>query len=173
MVLVCKVKGTPCNFEACLCASLYYSAFKISFKPFGFHNKRFQTPFKDQLDRSKATCSFNHWLKIKIFVIPDETELIHQLNFTWYMLLITCFKMLSQKPSTLRRCLQGFKTCPMALPTHSPLMLQAPHFCPRCVTARMPCIEGVHKPTKNKSMFFNSLFVDILVAPLYIYLSWK
>ena len=28
-------------------------------KPNAFYNKRFQTLFKDQLDRTKATCSFN------------------------------------------------------------------------------------------------------------------
>ena len=46
------------NFEACLCGSLY-SAFKTSFKPYRFHNKRFQMLLMDQLDRSKATCPFN------------------------------------------------------------------------------------------------------------------
>ena len=57
-VLVDEVKGKPCNFEACLCGSLY-STFTTSFYPYAFYNKRLQTLFKDQLDRSKATCSFN------------------------------------------------------------------------------------------------------------------
>ena len=48
------VKGKPCNFETCLCGSLY-STFTTSFYPNAFHNKRLQTLFKDQLDRSKAT----------------------------------------------------------------------------------------------------------------------
>ena len=56
-VLVDEVKGKPCNFEACLCGSLY-STFTTSFYPYAFYNKRLQTLFKDQLDRSKATCSF-------------------------------------------------------------------------------------------------------------------
>ena len=53
------VKGKPCNFEAYLCGSLY-STFKLSIQPFVFHNKRFRKLFKDQLDQSKATCSFNY-----------------------------------------------------------------------------------------------------------------
>ena len=56
-VLVDEVKGKPCNFEACLCGSLY-STFKTSIYPYAFYKKRLQTLFKDQLDRSKATCSF-------------------------------------------------------------------------------------------------------------------
>ena len=52
------VKGKSCNFDWHLCGSLY-STFKIYFQPRAFHNKRFQTVFKDQLVRSKATCSFN------------------------------------------------------------------------------------------------------------------
>ena len=56
-VLVDEVKGKPCNFEACLCGSLY-STFTTSFYPYAFYNKRLQMLFKDQLDRSKATCSF-------------------------------------------------------------------------------------------------------------------
>ena len=56
-MLVHDVKWKPCNFEWHLCGSLY-STFKTSFKPYAFHNKRFQTLFIDQLVRSKATCSF-------------------------------------------------------------------------------------------------------------------
>ena len=52
-----KVKGKTCNFEANVCGSLY-STFKTSFYPYAFYNKRLQTLFKDQLHRSKATCSF-------------------------------------------------------------------------------------------------------------------
>ena len=50
-VLVDEVKGKMCNFEACLCGSLY-STFTASFYPYTFYNKL------DQLDRSKATGSF-------------------------------------------------------------------------------------------------------------------
>ena len=57
-VLVDEVRGKPCNFEACLCGSLY-STFTTSFYLYAFYKKRLQTLFKDQLDRSKATCSFN------------------------------------------------------------------------------------------------------------------
>ena len=56
-MLVDEVKGKPCNFEACLCGSLY-STFTTSFYSYAFYNRRLQTLFKDQLDRSKATCSF-------------------------------------------------------------------------------------------------------------------
>ena len=57
-VLVRRVKGKPRNFAANLCGSLY-STFKTSFYPYAFYNKRLQTLFIDQLDWSKATCSFN------------------------------------------------------------------------------------------------------------------
>ena len=57
--LVDELKGKPCNLEACLCWSLY-STFTISFQSYAFYNKRLQTLFKDQLDRSKALCSFKH-----------------------------------------------------------------------------------------------------------------
>ena len=50
-VLVDEVKGKPCNFEACLCGSLY-STFTTPFYPYASYNKRLQTLFKDQLDRS-------------------------------------------------------------------------------------------------------------------------
>ena len=53
-----KVKGKPRNFEANLCGS-FYSTFKTSFQSYAFYNKRLQTLFIHQLDRSKATCSFN------------------------------------------------------------------------------------------------------------------
>ena len=56
-VLVRKAKGKPCNFEASLCGSLY-STYTTSFQPYAFYNKQLQTLFKDQLVRSKATCSF-------------------------------------------------------------------------------------------------------------------
>ena len=56
--LVRTVKGKPRNFEANLCGSLY-STFKTSFQPYAFYKKWLQTLFIDQLDRSKATCSFN------------------------------------------------------------------------------------------------------------------
>ena len=53
-----EVKGKPRNFEWYLCGSLY-STFKISVYSYSCYNKQLQTLFKDQLDRSKATCSFN------------------------------------------------------------------------------------------------------------------
>ena len=55
--LVDEVKGKLRIFEACLCGSLY-STLTTSFYPYAFYNKRQQTLFKDQLDRSNATCSF-------------------------------------------------------------------------------------------------------------------
>ena len=64
-VLVRKVTGKPRNFEANLCGSLY-STFKSSFWPYAFYNKWSQTLFKDQLDRSKATCSFNHCFVLRM-----------------------------------------------------------------------------------------------------------
>ena len=57
-MLVRKVKGKPRNFEANVCG-LLYSTFKTSFQSYAFYNKLLQTLYKDQLDRSKATCSFN------------------------------------------------------------------------------------------------------------------
>ena len=39
------------------CGSLY-STFTTSFYPYAFYNKQLQMLFKDQLKRSKATCSF-------------------------------------------------------------------------------------------------------------------
>ena len=57
-MLVRKVKGKPRNLEANVCGSLY-STFKTSFQSYAFYDKLLQTLFKDQLDRSKATCSFN------------------------------------------------------------------------------------------------------------------
>ena len=56
-VLVDEVKGNPCNFEAYLCRSLYSIA-TTSFFPYAFYNKRLQMLFEDQIDRSRATCSF-------------------------------------------------------------------------------------------------------------------
>ena len=55
--LVDEVKGNPCNFEACLCGSLY-STFTPSFYPNASYNKRLETLSKDQLDRSEVTCYF-------------------------------------------------------------------------------------------------------------------
>ena len=69
-VLVHKVKGKPLNFEAYLCWSLY-STFKTSFYPYAFYNKRLQTLFKDQLDRSKAMCSFK--VKNRVASINSST----------------------------------------------------------------------------------------------------
>ena len=52
-VLVDEGQGKLCSFEACLCGSLC-STFTYS----AFYNKRLQTLFRDQLDQSKALCSF-------------------------------------------------------------------------------------------------------------------
>ena len=71
-VLVDEVKGKPCNFKACSCGSLY-SPFTTSFYPSTFYNKRLQTLFKDQLDRSKATCSFN---TICIFFVRRQLTIL-------------------------------------------------------------------------------------------------
>ena len=57
-VLVDEVKGTPRNFEWYLCGYLKH----LSNLNYTVHNKRLQTLFKDQLVRSKATCSYNHYL---------------------------------------------------------------------------------------------------------------
>ena len=75
-VLVDEVKGKPCNLEACLCGSLI-STFTTSFYPYAFW---LQTLFKDQLDRSKATCSFN------VFYHVFETIIV-----TYYEGLIMCY----------------------------------------------------------------------------------
>ena len=64
-VFVDEVKGKPPIFEACLCGSLY-STFTTSFYPYAFYNKRLKTLFKDQLDRSKATCSFKRGHKVTL-----------------------------------------------------------------------------------------------------------
>ena len=73
VVLVDEVKGKPCNLEACLCGSLY-SNFTTSFYPYAFYNKRLQTLFKDQHDRSKATCSFITLVHILEKVILVSTK---------------------------------------------------------------------------------------------------
>ena len=44
-VLVDEVKGNPCNFEVCLCGSLY-STFKTPFQTYAFYNKRLQCAFQ-------------------------------------------------------------------------------------------------------------------------------
>ena len=49
------------NFQAYLCGSLYSTYKYIFFQPHAFYNKWLQTLFKDQLDRSKATCSFKYY----------------------------------------------------------------------------------------------------------------
>ena len=47
-------KGTQCLGSD----ELVYSTFTTSFYSYAYYNKRLQTLFKDQLGRSKATCSF-------------------------------------------------------------------------------------------------------------------
>ena len=64
-VLVRKVKGKPRNFEANLCG-LLYSTFTTSFTPYAFYRKQLQMLFKDQVDRSKAKCSFKDSPKRKM-----------------------------------------------------------------------------------------------------------
>ena len=65
-VLVRKVKGKPRNFEANVCELLYY--FLNIFLTIRIYNKRLQSLFKDQLDRSMATCSFKVTLKYNLFL---------------------------------------------------------------------------------------------------------
>ena len=55
-VLVDKVKGKLCNFEQ-LCKTVQFRGMFVWIIVFYF-NKRLQTLFKDQLDRSKAMFSF-------------------------------------------------------------------------------------------------------------------
>ena len=81
-LLVGEVKGKPCNFEACLCGSLY-STFTTSFYPYAFYKKRLQTLFKDQLDRSKATCSF----KVFIVLAPGTSDNLFEFHL---LILSTC-----------------------------------------------------------------------------------
>ena len=85
-VLDDEVKGKPCNFEACLCGSLY-STFTTSFYPYAFYNKRLQSLFKDQFDRSKATCSFKsickqYWIYNWCFFITVEYNVYNLLPFS-------------------------------------------------------------------------------------------
>ena len=56
-VLIDEVKGKPRN-SSDTCVVRYILLLKYLSNHI-FYNKRFQTLFKDQLDRSKATCSFN------------------------------------------------------------------------------------------------------------------
>ena len=79
-MLVDEVKRKLCNFEACLCGSLY-STFTASFQPCAFINKRLQTLFKDQLDRSEATCSFK-CKRVKNKTLNEEQQCLstHQLT---------------------------------------------------------------------------------------------
>ena len=64
-----------------------FEPFKISFLPYAFHNKRFQTLFKDRLDRSRATCSFNLKAENKYFVtqfiVILSWELIRKINLSF------------------------------------------------------------------------------------------
>ena len=85
-VLVDKVKGKPRNFEAYLCGSLY-SAFKTSFQPYAFYNKRLKMLFKDQLDRSKATCSF----KVGEFIPVQFKVMYIWPNWSKECLKVLCF----------------------------------------------------------------------------------
>ena len=65
----------------------------ISFQPYAFHNKRFQTLFIDQLDRSKAMCSFrinttfcmNSWCMFKHHMNEFESRYTSSvLDWAWY-----------------------------------------------------------------------------------------
>ena len=65
-VLLDEVKRNPRNFEAYLCRSLC-STFTTSFEPYmHFITNGYKKLFIDQLDRSKATCSFNNIIIIKL-----------------------------------------------------------------------------------------------------------
>ena len=85
-VLVDEVKGKPCNLEACLCGSLY-STFTTSFYPYAFYNKRLQMLFKDQLDRSKATCSFKVFGPTRTCIQDHNmvVEILIQNHVSWRM----------------------------------------------------------------------------------------
>ena len=102
--LVDKAKGKPCNFEACLFGSSY-STFKTPFQPYAFHNKRLQMLFIDQLDRSKATCSFN---------ISQIQRPILSSNFHRFVTLcILCWDTPSEKTGFWQ-----YQRCPVSL-THN------------------------------------------------------
>ena len=87
-----KKKGKPCNSEANVCGSLY-STFKSSFFN-AFYNKRLQTLFKDQLDRSKATCSFNFKQILDtplpnpgnnlVYIFLQSSTAVRKINYTRY-----------------------------------------------------------------------------------------
>ena len=83
-----RSKKKTTQFEANVCGSLY-STFKLSFYPYAFYNKRLQTLFKDQLEWSKATCSFNSYFlslidvkfaseikNINFLVLPMNTDVL-------------------------------------------------------------------------------------------------
>ena len=75
------LNGKPCNFEACLCGSLYYT-FTTSFYPYAFYNKQLQMLFKDQLTRSKATCSFKYtWIHVNVYVFDGTIMPLNGLHF--------------------------------------------------------------------------------------------
>ena len=77
-VLVNEVKGKPCNLEACfLWINVFY--FYNIFPTYAFNKKRLQTLFKDQLDRSKATSSFNCKMMFQTSRNPHQTYL----NGSW------------------------------------------------------------------------------------------
>ena len=87
-VLVDEVKGKPYNFEACLFGSLY-STFTTSFQPYALYNKRLDPLFKDQLDRSKAMCSFNtlnYLMFAKQWLETHETWVLYYLSSIKYTL---------------------------------------------------------------------------------------
>ena len=69
-VLVDEVKGKPCNFEVCLCGSLY-STFTTSFYPYAFYNKWLQhfskTNSTDLRQRVPLIQNY-HWLSTHPFI---------------------------------------------------------------------------------------------------------
>ena len=52
------------------CVDHYILVLKYRSNHYAFHNKRFQTLFKDQLVRSKATCSFKQCLNNIVETLP-------------------------------------------------------------------------------------------------------
>ena len=81
-VLVNEVIEKPCNFKASfsLCVDPCNLLLQLHvLSTHAFYSKRLQMFFKDQLDRSKATCSFEWSLLLQVSVMPMRC----QMNFTF------------------------------------------------------------------------------------------
>ena len=142
-VLVRDVKWKPCNFEWYLCRS-FHSTFKTSFQPYTYYNKQLQTLFKDQLNRSKATCSFKYvvsWCNLVCYyhyAVLTVVNLIHQ----WFTIDISIFQKtlcLAQERLSAKYVVSWCNLGPMlwlCLPTNSALMIMIPRLtCKRQIYA--------------------------------------